>query len=102
MKPKPGDVVRVGGRASVQFGGDRALVFRVIKVCDKPTYHGWVWLTGYVLDRAGKAVDRREIYVQHEGLRLIGAVATADAQRLTQPTRQAERQRPRRTARTTV
>ncbi|SCL57737.1 hypothetical protein GA0070606_2821 [Micromonospora citrea] len=102
MDPKPGDVVHVGARASVQFGGDRALVFRVIKVCDKPTYHGWVWLTGYVLDRTGKAVDRREIYVQHEGLRLIGPTAAADARRIPTPANQPARQRPARTARTTV
>ncbi|WP_243707786.1 hypothetical protein [Micromonospora sp. KC606] len=54
------------------------MIFRVIKVCDQPSYHGWVWLTGYVLDRTGKAVDRREIYVQSAGLRLITPAAAAD------------------------
>lgn len=68
MIPKPGDVVYVNRQASVQFGGDRALVFRVIKVSDQPTYYGWIWLTGYVLDEAGNALDRREIFVQHGGL----------------------------------
>ncbi|MFG1885461.1 hypothetical protein [Micromonospora sp. NPDC049102] len=68
-------MLHVGNDASVQFSGDRALIFRVIKVCDRPTYEGWVWLTGYSTDRAGKAVDRREIYVQRAGLRLIAAAA---------------------------
>ena len=68
MVPKPGDVLYVGRQASVQFGGDRALVFRVIRVDDRPTYHGWIWLTGYTLDRAGNALDRREIFVQRDGL----------------------------------
>ncbi|WP_243706350.1 hypothetical protein [Micromonospora sp. KC721] len=82
MKLKPGDVVHVGADASVQFGGERSLIFRVIKVCDQPTYHGWVWLTGYVLDRAGNAIDRREIYVQRAGLWLLTPAATVDVGRL--------------------
>lgn len=75
MVPKPGDVLHVDSDASVQFSGDRALIFRVIKVCDRPTYDGWVWLTGYSLDRAGNAVDRREIFVQRAGLRMITPAA---------------------------
>ncbi|MEO3747066.1 hypothetical protein [Plantactinospora sp. B5E13] len=58
-------------RASVQFAGDRALVLRVIGVSDKPTYHGWCWLTGYAIDRAGNAVGRREVFVQVAGLRPV-------------------------------
>ncbi|GIJ22371.1 hypothetical protein Vlu01_29950 [Micromonospora lutea] len=54
--------------ASVQFAG-RSFLFRVISVCPKPTYDGWVWLTGYVLDRRGTAIDKREIFVQLVGLR---------------------------------
>ncbi|MFY1700153.1 hypothetical protein ACN28G_29690 [Micromonospora sp. WMMA1923] len=65
----PGDLVFLGRRASVQFGGDRGLWLRVMSVCDKPTYHGWVWLTGYVIDRAtGEATGRREVFVQLAGL----------------------------------
>ncbi|MEU7844519.1 hypothetical protein AB0B39_26555 [Micromonospora sp. NPDC049114] len=61
----------IDGRASVQFGGDRALWLRVTSVCDKPTYHGWVWLTGYSNDRAtGKALARREVFVQIDGLQI--------------------------------
>ncbi|GAB3970041.1 hypothetical protein GCM10027615_25590 [Plantactinospora veratri] len=66
--PRPGMVVRVGAAASVQFGGQRALLFRVTQVSKKPTYHGWCWLTGYSLDEYGNAVRRREIYVQLAGL----------------------------------
>jgi hypothetical protein len=71
VDPKPGEVIRIDGRASVQFGADRALIFRVTKVSDAPTYCGWVWLAGYVLDDEGQAVERREIFVQRSGLRLL-------------------------------
>ncbi|PZF91208.1 hypothetical protein C1I93_21890 [Micromonospora endophytica] len=84
MDPTPGDVFHVGAAASVQFSGVRSLTFRVIKVGDRPTYHGWVWLTGYVLDRSGNAVDRREIFVQRAGLRLLVS-ATAPAVRRAPP-----------------
>jgi len=70
--PRPGDVLRVTRAASVQFSGDRALRFRVIRVHDWTTYRSWVWLDGYVLDRHGEAVDRRTIYVQPAGLWLLG------------------------------
>ena len=69
--PRPGDVVRVGARASVQFAGDRALLFRVIRVDDRSTYDGWVWLDGYVLDPSGVAERRRRIFVCRDGL--VGA-----------------------------
>lgn len=68
--PVPGDVVLVGAAASVQFAGSRGLRLRVIVVGTEPTYHGWCWLTGYVLDAAGDAVDRREVFVQLAGLRI--------------------------------
>ncbi|MDG4766902.1 hypothetical protein O7632_22780 [Solwaraspora sp. WMMD406] len=67
-EPKPGDVLLIGKHASVQFAGDRRLTFRVISVDRKPTYHGWVWLTGYVIDEHGYAAERREIFVQRRGL----------------------------------
>lgn len=67
--PRPGDVLRVGRAASVQFDGDRAVVFRVISVDCVDAYTGWAWLTGYVLGRSGVAVDRREIFVHLAGLR---------------------------------
>lgn len=69
--PVPGDLVLIDSRASVQFGGDRALWLRVTSVCDKPTYHGWVWLTGYSIDLAtGKALARREVFAQIAGLQI--------------------------------
>ncbi|MFD0819980.1 hypothetical protein ACFQ0D_17100, partial [Micromonospora zhanjiangensis] len=70
--PSPGDVVRLGREASVQFGGDRALVLRVTVVNDRPTYDGWVWLTGYVLGETGEAIDKREVFVQVAGIQPAG------------------------------
>jgi hypothetical protein len=67
--PRPGDVLIVDGKASVQFAGARGLVFRVISVSKRNTYDGWVWIHGYVLDSAGNATERREIFVRHDGLR---------------------------------
>jgi hypothetical protein len=67
-RPSPGDLIVIDGRASVQFAGERALTFRVVSVSTQPTYEGWVWLTGYVLDRRGDATARREIFVQLAGL----------------------------------
>ncbi|MEV4759325.1 hypothetical protein AB0J86_30100 [Micromonospora sp. NPDC049559] len=74
--PKPGDVVWVGAEASVQFAGDRGITLRVIRVHDWPTYHGWRWLDGYVLNRAGDAVERRTVYVQPAGLRPVVSLRT--------------------------
>ena len=88
MRPEPGDLLRIDGRASVQFGGDRALTFRVVSVCDRRTYAGWVWLTGYVLNRAGRATAKREIYVQLAGLRrALPASTPAQPARLPRRTR---------------
>ncbi|SCF08931.1 hypothetical protein GA0074695_3390 [Micromonospora viridifaciens] len=74
MRPQPGDLLRIDGHASVQFTGKRALTFRVVSVCDRPTYAGWIWLTGYVINRRGNATAKREIYVQLAGLRLAARV----------------------------
>jgi hypothetical protein len=68
MALRPGDVVRVGAEASVQFSGDRALTFRVIRVDPRVTYDGWIWLEGYVLGPAGNALQRRRIFVRQDGL----------------------------------
>ncbi|WP_326563862.1 hypothetical protein [Micromonospora peucetia] len=68
-RPSPGDLLIVDGRASVQFAGGRAMTFCVVTVSDQPTYAGWIWLTGYALDRRGEATAKREIYVQLAGLR---------------------------------
>jgi hypothetical protein len=66
--PRPGEVVCVGERASVQFAGRRSFLFRVIRVHDWSTYERWAWLDGYQLNEAGDAVERRSIYVQPAGL----------------------------------
>lgn len=75
MLSRPGDLLLIDGRASVQFAGTRALLFRVISVSTQPTYYGWVWLTGYVLDRTGRATRRRDVYVQVAGLRTVKSTA---------------------------
>jgi hypothetical protein len=67
--PKTGDVLAIGERASVQFADDRSLLLRVTSVCKRPTYEGWAWITGYVLDQTGQAIDKREVFVQLAGLR---------------------------------
>lgn len=70
--PAPGDLVLIDRRASVQFIGERALWLRVTSVDDRPTYDGWVWLTGYSINRAtGEALARREVFVQIAGLQLL-------------------------------
>ena len=66
--PRSGDIVWICERASVQFAGDSAFWFRVIRLPDWPTYYGWVWLEGYVLDKQGDAALRRTIFVQMAGL----------------------------------
>ncbi|MFI7573765.1 hypothetical protein [Micromonospora sp. NPDC049497] len=83
---KPGDVLLIGEACSVQFAGDRALRLRLVSVDPRSTYHGWVWLTGYVLNDKGLAVDKREVYVQRAGVRVQRA---APAPRLRRPTRPA-------------
>ena len=67
--PQPGDVLYVGGAASVQFQGERALTFRVIRVDPRRTYDGWLWIDGYVLGPSGDAIERRVIFVRRDGLR---------------------------------
>ncbi|WP_341717873.1 hypothetical protein QQG74_29305 [Micromonospora sp. FIMYZ51] len=75
--PKTGDLLRVGREASVQFS--KPILFRVIRVLDRPTYDGWIWLEGYQLDNRGDAVHRRSIFVMKAGL--TAAVAPAGRQR---------------------
>ncbi|MEU4557397.1 hypothetical protein AB0F72_03345 [Actinoplanes sp. NPDC023936] len=78
MDLRPGDVVHVGAEASVQFSGDRALTFRIIRVDARVTYDGWTWLDGYVLGPAGNALQRRRIFVRQEGLRVSSKSRAAD------------------------
>lgn len=69
MSPRAGDIVHITREASVQFL--KPMMFRVIRVHDWPTYDGWMWLDGYQLNSAGDAVERRSIFVQQAGLRMI-------------------------------
>ena len=66
VRPRSGDLMAVGRAASVQFDGRNAMTFRVIRVHDWPTYHGWAWLDG---NGNGTDVERRSIFVQPSGLR---------------------------------
>ncbi|TCB96025.1 hypothetical protein E0H26_17890 [Micromonospora zingiberis] len=43
----------------------------VIKVLDRPTYDGWIWIEGYQLNAAGDATERRALYVLKNGLRRL-------------------------------
>ncbi|MBX7269323.1 hypothetical protein KIF24_27095 [Micromonospora sp. Llam7] len=59
------------GRASVQFGGDRALWLRVSSICDRPAYDGWIWLAGYAINpTTGEALARREVFARIAGLQI--------------------------------
>ncbi|MGN9811526.1 hypothetical protein ACTMSW_19490 [Micromonospora sp. BQ11] len=84
-RPSPGDLLTIDGRASVQFAGGRALTFRVVSVSDQPTYHGWIWLTGYVLNRRGQATAKREVYVQLAGLHPATSTPAPRRSRATRP-----------------
>ena len=69
MSPRAGDIVHITREASVQFL--KPMMFRVIRVHDWPTYDGWMWLDGYQLNSAGDAVERRSIFVQQAGLKMM-------------------------------
>ncbi|GAB3810449.1 hypothetical protein [Micromonospora zhanjiangensis] len=70
FQPRPGDLLVIDGRASVQFAGDCALLFRVTTVSERPTYHGWIWLTGYVRHEA--LFDRVEVGDLHRCPVVVG------------------------------
>jgi hypothetical protein len=88
VTPQAGDILHVTREASVQFL--RPMMFRVIRVHDWPTYEGWVWLDGYQLNAAGDAVERRSIFVQRAGLRVVPD-NTAAARSRTAPARGGQR-----------
>ena len=68
-RPTSGDVYYVTRSASPQFAVDETY-FKVIKVDERPTYAGWIWLEGYQLAGTGEAVARRSIFVRVAGLLL--------------------------------
>ena len=69
----PGAVFLVGRAASPQFAAVPPFRFRVIRVDTRVSYDGWAWLDGYTLGAAGKAVEKRSIFVRYAGLRHIPA-----------------------------
>lgn len=69
MGLRAGDIVQITREASVQFL--KPMMFRVIRVHDWPTYDGWMWLDGYQLNSAGDAIERRSIFVQQAGLKMM-------------------------------
>ncbi|WP_435207206.1 hypothetical protein [Micromonospora sp. bgisy143] len=90
-----GDVVLIGPECSVQFGGDRVLRVRLVSIGAADPYHGWVWLTGYVLDAKGLAIDKREVYVRSAGIAVCTAgSAGRQAPRVASHTRRAGKPHP--------
>ena len=83
--PRPGETVLLTDAASVQFAGDRAFALRVTRVQPWPTYHGWVWLSGYQLDRTGRADCQRTVFVQVHGLQRVGRAPVVPRPRAAPP-----------------
>jgi hypothetical protein len=74
-----GQVLRVEADASIQFQGSRALTFQVLRVDQRTTYDGWLWMEGFVLDARGRPVERRTIFVRRDGLHAAGPPLTGSA-----------------------
>ena len=73
-----GQIVRVDGRASVQFAA-APMWFRIYEIMDRqPVCEGWVWLEGCRLSDLLYPRQRREILVQPGGLAPITAGQLAD------------------------
>jgi predicted RNA-binding protein with TRAM domain len=64
-----GQIVHVGPSASVQFAGDRRLWLRITRI--GAVHDGMAWVRGYVVLPDGRAVERRDIYVIVDGLRVV-------------------------------
>lgn len=72
------DIVRVDGRASVQFAAS-PMWFRILRVMDlRPVCDGWVWLEGCRLSDLLYPRQRREILVMAAGLAPITPAQLAD------------------------
>lgn len=69
-----GQTVHVSNLCGAQFADGRDLTLRVTGVVASKSWDGMAWLTGYVLNRHGAAVERREVYVIVAGLRAIPAL----------------------------
>lgn len=71
--PRAGDTVMLDGEASLQFAGNRAIKLIVAALDQRPTYDGWAWIRGYVLNSKGLAVAQREVFVLLAGVRKVAA-----------------------------
>ncbi|MCX5069877.1 hypothetical protein OOJ91_28940 [Micromonospora lupini] len=69
---RAGDLFQVTRAARIQFS--RPILFRVIRVLDRPIYDGWVWLDGYEVGPRLDAIARRSIFVRPAGLRPVAPV----------------------------
>jgi hypothetical protein len=70
--PRAGEMVRITAAASVQFVAVQPFVFRVIRSwVEGSTPLGWAWMTGYVINTDGTAVERRDLFVLLAGLRPV-------------------------------
>ncbi|MEU1588070.1 hypothetical protein [Micromonospora sp. NPDC005710] len=78
---RAGDVVLLTTAASVQFR--TPIVVRVIReLPERHTYHGWLWLDAYELNRNGDAVARRELFVMRDGVQVQTHPSTPDRRRV--------------------
>lgn len=66
---RAGESVRLDRSCSPQLV--RPVVVRVIRVLDRPTYPGWVWMEGYELDASGDALRRRQLFIRQDGTRSL-------------------------------
>ncbi len=67
--PRSGQIIRLTRAASVQF--TQPIVATVVRVDPRDTYHGWVWLDVFQLDQDGRAVERRSVFVQLDGIQYL-------------------------------
>lgn len=74
--PVTGEVVAITGACSVQFAGQHFLMRIIHTFSNWSTPEGWVWLTGYVLDKDMQALHRRELLVQVAGLSFVARPST--------------------------
>lgn len=66
----PGEIIRLGREASVQFG-PRPILARFIRLMAAETARtarGWCWLEVFELNPTGEASYLREVYVQPDGI----------------------------------
>lgn len=68
---RAGQIVHIGPACSPQFADNRHIRLRVIGWEHSwSTPDGWIHLSGYQLDDQGRPVEKRTVFVQHDGLHL--------------------------------